>query len=684
MNKLSIGLFTLLAAATVHAAPGDPAQVFAAAPLRFEPSGSGFVTRGLRFSSSIQGDHINLRSHDQAMRLTFAHANPDARLTPGTQLKSMTNVLRGNNPATWRTAVPNYATVSAGSLYPGVDLVYYGNHGDLEYDLIVKPGGNPRAIRLQLDGVTPSLDPQGNLSAAFIQKHPVAYQVAPDGSHLAVASRYRRNPDGTFGFAFGRYDHTRDLVIDPTLTFSAYVGGSSQDTAKGIGHDAASFIYVAGITLSTDFGLAGDSKQTANAGGYDVFVARFDPRASFDSQTVYTTYLGGSADDILSDMFVSPQGRVYLTGTTKSTDFPTVNPAQASLTGTSDAFLAVLDPSRPAGSALLYSTYYGGGTNVAAYGVTADSKGRAFIAGTTSSGDISIVNGFQPTMNGSNDGFVAGFDLTQTGSSSLIYSTFLGGSSWELCNAIAVAPDDTLWVGGETFSPDFPTAGNPYLNVNVANGDAFLAHLDPSKGGNSLVYGTYLAGSGFDSIQRLAVDAKGRVIASGYTTSTDFPVTSGAIQPAYKGASDAFVTILDSLATGNSPQLVYSTYFGGSGADMPTGIKLDANGLIYLTGFTASSDMSVTPGALGPQRAGGQDGFVLQLDPTATGSAGLLYSSFIATAASQIPYGIDVDSTGRIYVAGGTTGDLFAGVGSIRVSGTGNSDAFVMGFNPAK
>ncbi len=315
MNKSSIALLTFLVAGSIsmwaERPSADAVRLIATAPLRFEPSGAGYVTRGLRFSSSLHGDHMDLRSQDQVMRLTFAHSTPGAHLDPGDLMGSKSNVIHGNDRSKWRT-VPNYSNLHARDLYRGIDLVYYGNQGELEYDLIVKPGADPKVIRLQITGVAPTLDADGNLTAAFIQKRPVAYQVAADGTRVPVTSRYRRNSDGTFGFALGRYDKTRELVIDPTLTFSLYIpdlAGNSQNTAKAIGHDNNGKIYIGGITLSTDFEIdpninqiPGGPQGSNNAGGYDLFIVQVDPTITQGNPVLFATYLGGSNDDILNDI----------------------------------------------------------------------------------------------------------------------------------------------------------------------------------------------------------------------------------------------------------------------------------------------------------------------------------------------------------------------------------------------
>ena len=674
----------------VAATPADNAvRMVAHAPLRFEPSGSGYVTRGLRFASSLSGDHMDLRSKDQAMRLTFAQASPNVRLAPGEPLRSTTNLIHGNDRSRWRT-VSNYQNLHARDLYPGIDLVYYGNQGDLEYDLVVKPGADPNAIRLQISGVTPTLDAQGNLSAAFIQKSPVVYQVASDGTRANVAGRYRKNSDGTFGFKLGDYDRSRELVIDPTLTFSLYISGTSQDTARAIGHDARGIIYVAGITLSTDFEIDPNTTQVPggpqfanNGGGYDLFIVQVDPTVAPGTNPVaFATYLGGTSDDILNDMFVAPNGLVYLTGYTKSTDFPagTVAGFQTTMTGTSDAFVVVYDVTKPVGGQLVYSSYLGGGTGAAGNGVTADSKGRVFIVGTTNSSEVPVRNGLPAGLTGGSDAFVAGFDPTQSGAGSLVYSTFLGGSSFELGQGITAAPDGTLWVVGQTYSADFPLAGNIMQPTRNGIANAFVSQIDPAQAG-ILLYSTYLGGTSIDSAQRVAVDAKGRVVVTGYTLSSDFPLTGDALQSTNKGMGDIFISVVNPVSTGS--QLVYSTYYGGTGSELVTGLAKDANGAIYLTGFTGSVDLPVTSNALTISRTGGQDGFLLKLDPSAAGARGMAYSSYVASSGTQVSYGVDVNAQGTIYLAGFSNGAIFDALqGTPKTTAAGNTDAFLMGINP--
>lgn len=653
------------------AAQPDAVRILSSAPLRFEPAPEGrggFVSRSLHFRSWFTGNKAMLESGDEIVRLRFEGAAPQARVEGIDPLGSTTNIFRGKDAAQWRTSVPNFGRLQVHGLYRGVDLVYYGTAGELEYDLVIQPGANPAQIRMRLDGRL---------------KSPTAYQVAANGARIPVESRYRKNADGSYGFSLGAYDRKRELVIDPVLTFSTYLSGSSQDVANAIGHDAQGFLYVAGTTFSTDFPLAGNSNQAALTGSSDLFLVKIDPQGA---RVVYSTYFGGTKAETLGAMLVAPSGKVYLTGNTQSTDFPLANAFQTTLSGPSDAFVLTLDPSKNGTDGLLYSTFVGGTGDDFGNGIAVDSMGKIFIAGTTTSNDFPLLSPFQGgSGGGGQDAFVVGVDPSRADANSLIYSTYLGGSGIDTASSIAAAPDGTFWVAGGTFSPDFPSAGFAYQPQYTPSGDAFLTQLNPALGGSSLLYVTFLGGSNDDAAKKVIVDAAGRVIVTGYTTSPDFPVTPDAMQSQFGGASDVFVTILNPAAStsSRSAQLVYATYFGGAGVEIPYDLRQDSAGFLYLTGYTESFNLPVTPNALQASRLGGPDVFALKFKPSQAGPSAIGYSSFLSSDGAQVGYGIDFDTNGNIYLAGYTSGPIFDAIGGMRkTSDAGNTDAFVVGFSP--
>jgi hypothetical protein len=669
----------------VSAAEQDPVKMLTASPLRFEPAPDGnaarFTASGLRYRFSFERDGAALQAGGKTIRLRFQGANPVARIEGIDKLRSTTNVFHGSDRRLWRTGIANYGRLQVQGLYPGVDLVYYGNGCELEYDMVVKPGADARQIRLRFEGTRARIDSEGNLTADFIQKRPVAYQLAVGGERIPVKSRYRRNADGSFGFALGRYDHGREVVIDPTLTLAIYVAGSGQDTASAIGHDGPGFIYVAGTTHSPDLQVAGNPPAGGLTGASNLFLAVIDPNAAPGSQVVTATYLGGGAKDVLNDMTVTPKGDVYLTGTTTSTDFPTVNAVQATRNGNSDAFVMWLNPLST--SSVIYSTYLGGSGDEIGSGIAVDKKGRIFVTGTTRSSDFPTANGSQTGAGSAETAFVTGIDPVQN---SIFYSSYLGGSGGEVGRGVAVAPDGTVWVVGGTFSnADFPLAGNAFQGNYGGSGDGFVAQIDSSIGGSgSLLYATFLGGSGPDEAKKVIVDSSGRVIVAGYTASANFPVTPDAMQTNYGGNFDAFVTILNPKSPGpRSAQAVYSTFFGGNQPEIAYDLKQDAAGTLYLTGFTMSPDMPVSVNALQPVYNLSLDAFALAVNPAQPGTGGIVYSSYVASDGQQIGYGVDYNATGTIYVAGFSTGAVFAGIGGAgKGTNPGNTDAFVMGVSP--
>jgi hypothetical protein len=463
-------------------------------------------------------------------------------------------------------------------------------------------------------------------------------------------------------FSVGHYDRSRPLVIDPVLGFSTYLGGAGDDNGRDVAADAAGYVYVSGYTSSADFPTAG-AFQSGYAGGLaDGFVAKLSPNgsglvyasyfggsgddyggrlaldaagdvllsgstssadfptvnplqpnlaggddafvaklAADGSSLVYSTYLGGSADDEGRGVAVDAAGNAYVTGRTHSADFPTEKPLQPTLAGGDDGFVAELTPD---GAALVYSTYLGGsGGQENGYGIVADAAGDAFVTGRTNSPDFPTVHALQPAPGGGVDAFVA---KLAPGGAALAYSTYLGGAADDHGRRIAVDKAGNAYVAGITFSANFPThdslqpfAGGP--------DDAFVAELRPD--GTAFVYSTYLGGHGDDQGIGIAVNASGRALVTGSTASADFP-TKDALQATLAGAADAFVAELKAGGTG----LVYSTYLGGSASDGGIGIGTDSAGDAYVTGTTSSGDFP-TAHAFQPANHGGSDAFVVKILP---------------------------------------------------------------------
>jgi hypothetical protein len=639
-----------------------------------------FNLRGIKSRDDASDTGPQLRSSpavpttNAVLRMKLVKANPAANVTGTDELAGTSNYFIGNDPAKWRTNVPAYAKVKYEGIYSGIDLLYYGNQRQLEYDFVVAPGADPRRIAFDVRGAKQiRQDRRGDLVLKMgegeVRWHkPVVYQ-EKGGIRQEITAHYVIRHRNRVGFEVADYDLRRPLFIDP-LIYSTYLGGSGQDLGLGIAVDSSGNAYVTGWTLSTDFPTT-NPLQASNAGDSDAFVTKINPTGS---ALVYSTYLGGNGSDYGYSIAVDSPGNAYVTGYTFSPNFPvTLGAFQTTLNGDAvdNAFVTKINPT---GSALVYSTYLGGDFEDLGVGIAVDSSGDAYVTGAAKSGDFPVTPGaFQTTCDISEVqtcAFVTKFNLA---GSALVYSTYLGGGGVDAVNdgsGIAVDSSGNAYVTGATSSPTFPvTPGAFQTTLNGAVDNAFVTKIDPS--GSALVYSTYLGGSGVDDGSGIAVDSSGNAYVTGATSSPNFPVTPGAFQTTLNGADNAFVTKIN--PTGSA--LVYSTYLGGSGQDLGLGIALDGTGDAYVTGITSSTSFP-TMNPLQPAYGGGAwDAFVAKINRA--GSA-LVYSTYLGGNGSDYGYGIAVDHTGNAYVIGNTLSPNFpVTLGAFQTTYGGDQDAFV-------
>jgi len=603
-----------------------------------------------------------------ALAMHLAGANPGASVEGVEKLPGEANYFLGNNPKLWWTHIPTFGRVAYHSVYPGVDLVYYGHSGQLEYDFVVAPGADLSRIKLALDA-KPHLTGKGDLALAMGQSEvrfqkPVIYQTEPDGSRHYLDGGYRiasaSARESRVSFRVPAYDRSRPLVIDPTFTYSTYLGGTGTDSALGIAVDSAGDVYVTGQTSSTDFPVK-DPEQGSNGGGTaDAFVTEI---SSDGLSILYSTYLGGSGNDVGAALAIDATGSAYITGNTDSTDFPVTSGAkQATNGGLIDAFVTKLNAG---GASLGYSTYSGGSQNDYGNAIAVDSGGEAYVAGETNSNNFLATKGAFQIVNGQGgDAFF--MLLNNAGGAPAVYATFLGGSGSDSARGIALNPTCipsppttycSAYISGQTTSLDFPVSATAYQSKPAGGTDAFVAEFDPAGSGSaSLVYSTYFGGTGSDIAYGAAVDSSGDAYFAGSTTSSSkFPVTSGAYQSALSGTQDAFVAELD--AGGST--LAYSTYLGGSGVDSAAAIAIDSTGDAFVTGNTTSTNFvpasveavalqstcATTSGALC------DDAFVAALGP---GGTFLSFATYLGGGLHDAGNAIAVDASDNVYVAGAT------------------------------
>jgi hypothetical protein len=585
-------------------------------------------------------------------------------------LQGTANYFIGSDPAEWHTGVPTYAKVRYSQVYPGVDLVYYGNQRQLEYDFVVAPGTDPKLILLQFVGAKGlQLSANGDLvvtatNGALSFHGPVAYQVA-DGKMKSVRSRFELLAKNTVGFRLESYDRGQPLVIDPVLSYSTYLGGSGYDAVGAIAVDGTGNVYLTGETGSTDFPVTKGAFQSTIGGTYGTYNAFVTKLNQSGSALLYSTYLGGSGADSGTGLALDSSGNVYVTGYTSSYDFPVTPGAfQATNHNGFDRHNAFVTKLNSTGTKLVYSTYLGGGGNSespgdGANGIAVDHSENAYITGDTTSNDFPVTkDAFQTTSNPWANAFITKLNPAGSG---LVYSTYLSGSGacygdsggcyGDIAYALAVDDSGSAYVAGQAFSYDFPVTPGAfqmkYAGVSD-DGNGFVSKLDST--GTSLVYSTYLGGSNRDGANALALDREGDAYVTGSASSKDFPVTKGAFQTTNKACEDctnAFVTKLNTVGSA----LIYSTYVGGSGGDSAFGLGVDPMGNAYIAGTSFSTNFPVTPGAFQPTNhaAKGSNAFVTMLNPAGSKA---FYSTYLGGSDSDGASSVAKGANGRVFVAG--------------------------------
>ncbi|HJT23468.1 MAG TPA: SBBP repeat-containing protein, partial [bacterium] len=604
-------------------------------------------------------------------------ADPKAAWSGMDRMEGRANYFIGKDPAKWRTNVPMYGKVTAKNVYPGIDMVYYGNQRHLEYDFVVAPGADPKLIHMAYEGPQGArVDGEGNLvmggrDGKILFRAPLIYQKTADGKRR-ILGRYVLRDGRNIGFEVASYDAKRPLVIDPVLDYSTYLGGSGDDEAYAIAVDSGGNAYVTGKTASTNFPTTSGVFQPAYGGSpQDAFVAKINPTGT---GLVYATYLGGTTGDQGNGIAVDSSGNVYLTGFTAGGGFPTTSGAYQTVYGggTHNVFVTKLAST---GASLLFSTYLGGNGNDVGRGIAADSSGNVYLSGDTTSTNFPTVGAYQTALAGVTNVFVT--KMASTGAS-LLYSTYLGGNGSELGPGLALDSSNNIYVVGNTSSTNFPTTSGALQTTLKGTTNGFVSKINPASTGTaSLVYSTYLGGTGSDKANKVAVDSSGNAYVVGSTTSTNFPTTAGAYQTTYSGTNKAFIAKLAAL--GNS--LVYSTYLGGSGADFGNRIAINGNGYAYIAGYTNSTNFPTTSGAYQTTLVSGatDNVFVTALNPAGNG---LLYSSYLGGGTDDQGDGVAVDTAGSVYVTGLTGSTNFpTTLGAYQTANAGTTDIFVAKFD---
>jgi uncharacterized repeat protein (TIGR01451 family) len=719
-------------------------------PLMFEPNQGQadpkvrFLARGLGYGLFLTADQAVLRIQSStkdafAVSMTLAGANSNPAVVGSDQLPGKSNYFIGNDPQKWHHDIPQFARVRYQGVYPGIDLVYYGNQGRLEYDFEVAPGADPKRVELRFRGSdSVRIDESGNLVLAAGTGNmkllaPRVYQTVGQEQRPVAAKFVLRGKDQV-AFDLANYDRSRALIIDPQLAYSTYLGGSNAESCSvitglafvpscpAIAVDSALNAYIAGSTKSTDFppvpGRIGSLSGVAN-----VYIAKFNSQGS---ALAFSTIIGGKGTDYPAGVAVDSGFNVFVAGTTDSLDFPTLGGLTPILTNGNHVFVTKLT----SGANLLYSTFLAGSGIDSASGMAIDSLSKIYVTGTTTSTDfpttpnsLSESKGFTPP--GTVELFFSKVDPTLVGSSSLLYSSYLGGTSVNagatptaIGGGVAVDTNCNAYISGGTNYTDMPLA-NAYQGApnSLTGTNAYLAELEVPTNSNCgsdfiLNYGTYFGGTGSDVAYGVAVDVGHTAYITGSTTSNDlalpppttdtippFQVCPGVPNPAPPAVlptsctavtlSDAFVAkFTQPITTGTTPgdvTLSYFSYLGGSGQDAGLAIVVDTTGGARITGLTKSGDFPVSATPLQSGFGGGTDAFYARIDTTTTTTTTTTpttFSSYLGGSGTDIGTGVALDFQSNSYVTGETSSPNFPTLTPFQAVLDGPSDAFVTALGP--
>ncbi len=589
--------------------------------------------------------------------------SPGAGIVGFDPLPGITNYLLGKDQRAWRTRIPRFQRIRYGNVYPGADLIFYGSGDQIEFDFILAPGSDLSRICFTFHGAAqPRLDHQGNLllSAANgeLQFHKPAIYQQVGASRRRISGGYIRRGKATFGFSAENYDHSRPLIIDPTITitYATLLGGLGDDEANGVAADSSGNVYLGGSTSFADtFPESGSTKQGVGGGLHDLFFAKINTTATGAASLVYLTFVGGDADDSGGYVAVDAQGDLAFFASTTSLNFP-VTDQSFFQNGPTAGVVGELNPS---GSGLVFATYLDGGDGAVmtqlSGGIALDATGNIYVTTDTTSTQLPVTAGaFQPAYGGgATDGMMAKYDPT----GSLLYLSYFGISATVASSGIAVDSTGTAYITGATSLPaksSFPAKNPSQAAYGGGGSDAFVLKLNPAgTGQGDLIYASLLGGSDTDEGLAIGVDTATppNAYVTGFTHSTNFPTngTVGAFRATPAGRNDAFLSVL-APGAGGALQLGYSTYLGGAQDDAGTAIAVVAPSAVYVAGKTASHDFPVS-GSL-QSFSGLGDIFLAKFDVTQAGAVSRIYSTLLAGTDFDEPRALAADASGGLYIAG--------------------------------
>ncbi len=613
---------------------------------------------GIEFDS---GGRLLLQARGQApFQLRFDGARPEAQPEGLEPLPARVTVLGGNSPSAWLPALPAFGAVRYRGLYPGIDMLYRAANR-IKSEFVVAPGADPSRIRMRFSaGQSLSVEKDGSLrvkSAAgeLRDEHLEVFQVIA-GRKVKVPARFNVPESQVAGFELGAFDPAAELVIDPVISYSSYFGGSRIDQITAVTVDAAGAAFVSGWTDSQNFPVL--SSIRVFSGSVEAFVAKIGPSGTLE----WATFIGGSGDDRALGVAVDPSGNSFIAGYTTSTNFPTVSPLQATKSGGRDVFVTKLNP---AGSAIVYSTYWGGSGNDQANGIAVDVYGQPYVVGDTDSANFPTVFPWRSSLGGLRDAFH--FKIGVNGTMS--YSTYAGGSGDDRGMTVAITDTLTPYIAGCTSSNNFPTA-NALQPNNAGGQDAFVIRFNSDA--DNVIFSTYLGGNGGavgqpECANSITVDAFNNVYVAGVTASTNFP-HQVAVQNSLNGLIDGFITKFDVDGV-----ILFSTYIGGSGSDVATGVRIDAARRAYVVGYTTSKNLPVA-NPIQSSLAGNFDSFLLRYDES---GYPFNFGTYFGGQGSDTATGLGLLPGGAVFITGATASGNYPMLSPFQPNFAGSTDGFI-------
>ena len=616
------------------------------------------------------------------LKMKLENSNQTPEILGQGEFNCKINYFKGSDSSKWKTNIPIYEKIIYKEVYPRIDLTYYENQGILEHAFIIDPSGDINNIKMYFEGADKiELDKDGNVliyakDDAIKMAKPISYQEVSN-KKIEIESNFVIE-DNYIKFNVKNYDKSKVLVIDPTILYGTYLGGSADDYGRGVAVDNNENAYITGYTFSTDFPVK-NAYQGELKGIRDAFLIKIDTKLSGVDSIIYGTYLGGSSSrDEVYGVAVDNNENAYITGSTFSTDFPLQNAYQETLKGTSNAFLIKIDTKLSKDDSLKYATYLGGNAIDVGSGVAVDNNENAYITGFTCSTDFPLKNAYQGNLKGDVDAFLIKIDTKLIGASSLIYGTYLGGGANDYGSGVAVDNNENAYIIGDTYSTDFPLQ-NAYQDTFGGTSNAFLIKIDTKLSkDDSLKYSTYLGGNGFNLGTGVAVDNNENAYITGNTSSTDFPVKN-AYQDTLKGNQDAFLIKIDTKLSGDN-SLIYGTYLGGNAINSGKGVvavAVDNNENAYITGNTSSTDFPVK-NAYQDTLKGNQDAFLIKIDTKLSGDNSLIYGTYLGGNGYESGYGVAVDNNENAYITGYTYSTDFPVKNAYQETFGGIGDAFLI------